>query len=197
MNRKLARGDERPRIGIIAEDASDVKVIAELIRKICLKNYGISQFVGEGCGRIVGKCRAWSEQLKERGCKYLLIVHDADGKDVKSLENVLTKGLNTSPIDNYVIVIPVQEIEAWLLSDEKAIMTAMHLRKKLRRVNSPEKISDPKKKLGEIIYVYSQKKIIYVNTIHNQKIANACSIDALRRCESFGAFYNFIDSVPK
>jgi hypothetical protein len=197
VNRRLKRDSEPPRIGIIAEDASDVKVIVELVRKICPKNYGVSQFVGEGCGRIVGKCRTWSEQLKERGCKYLLIIHDSDRRDVKCLEKMLADGLNASPIDNYAIVIPVREIEAWLLSDENAITTAMHLRKKLGKVVSPEKVLDPKKKLGEIIYVYSEKKIIYVNTIHNQRIANACSIETLRRCESFDAFYKFVDSVPK
>jgi hypothetical protein len=137
VNRRLKRDSEPPRIGIIAEDVSDVKVIVELIRKICPKNYGISQFVGEGCGRIVGKCRAWSEQLKERGCKYLLIIHDSDRKDVKCLEKMLTDGLNASPIDNYVIVIPVREIEAWLLSDENAITTAMHLRKKTEESGQP------------------------------------------------------------
>jgi Domain of unknown function (DUF4276) len=197
MIKKPLKGGRAPYIGIIAEDTSDVKVIVELIHKICPRNYGIRQFVGEGCGRIVGKCRAWAEQLKQRGCKYLLIVQDLDRKELEDLAGELSRALNPSPISDYAIIIPVKEMEAWLLADEEAIVNAINLRKKLKKISNPEAIIDPKRKLGEIIYTYSDKKVIYINTVHNERIAKKCSIDALKRCASFAAFHQFVDNVPK
>lgn len=85
MNAKFNRTLIPLRIGIIAEDTSDVMVVTEIIQKVCATNYRVNHFVGDGCGRIVGKCRAWAEQLRQRGCKYLILVHDLDTNSVKDL----------------------------------------------------------------------------------------------------------------
>jgi hypothetical protein len=72
MKRSANRGRQRGRakspnkskqkiIGIIAEDASDVQTIDILIGKLSKTPYSIKSFRGNGCGKIAGKCFAWSE----------------------------------------------------------------------------------------------------------------------------------------
>jgi hypothetical protein len=66
----------RKSIGIIAEDKSDVAVLEYLIAKLAANPFSVKPFVGNGCGKIVGKCRSWAQNLYNSGCQYLLIVHD-------------------------------------------------------------------------------------------------------------------------
>src|SRR5437588_7930520 len=183
----------RNRIGLIAEDRSDIAVINELIKKIAgTKDFVLKGFVGRGCGKIRGKCLQWAQDLKSKGCNSVILLHDLDSRNLLELERQLRESFSPCPIKNNVIIIPVQEIEAWLLSDEKAIQQAMNLRDKVSRVPNPESITDPKSRLGEIIYIRSRKTKRYVNTIHNSRIAASLSIMKVRRCKSFRPLEQFL-----
>jgi hypothetical protein len=186
-----AKARESLRVGIIAEDRSDVRVIENILQKLCGSPVVTRHFVGEGCGRIVGKCRAWAEQLWQKGCTQLVLVHDLDTKVLATLEGTLREALNPCPVAQHVIVIPTREIEAWLLADEKAIKNVFKFKKQIKKIVNPEEIVDPKRKLKEIVHVLSDKRLIYLNTIHNEKIAAAANIEALRRCASFAPLYDF------
>jgi Domain of unknown function (DUF4276) len=179
-------------IGIIAEDCSDVEVVSELIAKITNTPFGTKHFVGHGCGRITAKCRNWAIQLKERGCKLLILLHDLDVQQRSQLLRRLEDALRPSPISEHLIVIPVREIEAWLLADERAIERAFGLESRVSRVKNPELVRDPKRKLEEIIWRNSRKSRHYLNTTDNKKIASECGLDKLKRCESFLPFHDFI-----
>lgn len=105
---------------------------------------------------------------------------------------MLEGALRPSPILNHVIVIPIREIEAWLLADEKAIEKAIRLEIPIARVKSPESIQDPKRKLEEIIWRNSRKSKHYLNTADNRKIALECDPENLKRCDSFVPFHAFV-----
>jgi hypothetical protein len=182
----------RKAIGIIAEDKSDIEVIDILIGKITKAPYRIRSFKGEGHGKIAGKCHSWGQILKAEGCKYLLLVHDLDSAKTHELRTKLEGALSVSPIQLYLIVIPVREIEAWLLADHEAITKAMKLREKLNLVANPEAIQNPKEQLGRLIRTKSRHKQHYVNTVDNKKIAAECVPTKLRRCPSFVPFEQFI-----
>jgi hypothetical protein len=181
------------RIGLIAEDSSDVEVINELTKKIAEgRQFTIKKFVGHGCGKIRGKCLQWAQILKDLRCSSIILLHDLDNKNLPELEKQLSDSFHPCPIKKNAIIIPVQEIEAWLLSDEVAIRKALNLKDNVTRVANPEAIVDPKKRLEEIIYLRSGKTKRYINTIHNRRIATEISLSKLRRCKSFSPLEKFL-----
>ena len=67
------------RVGILAEEDSDVAVVRLLLQKIVpSRSFGVRYFVGHGCGKLRYKCNVWAAQLADRGCSALLVIHDLD-----------------------------------------------------------------------------------------------------------------------
>jgi hypothetical protein len=184
-----------PNIGIIAEDESDVESAKVLIHRIANnERIGIKKFVGKGCGRIKRKCNSWANQLKQKGCSSLIVIHDLDSHILNDLYLKIQKALEPCAIVNYLICIPVQELEAWLLSDPDAIKNGMNLKKLPKVKGHPETINSPKEHLGELIRKFSSGEKIYINTKHNEKIAKELSIEkATKLCPSFVHFRNFVE----
>jgi len=189
MNKKA-----KPPVGIIAEDDSDFISARILIRRIAGNdNISFHKFIGKGCGKIKRKCNAWANELSRKGCKTLVLIHDSDGNRVDDMRRKLESALAPSPIKKHLICIPVQEFEAWLLSDPEAIKSGLNLRKKPVLKGPPERIDSPKEHLGLLIQRASNGEKIYLNTKHNVMIAEVLSIVRARRsCPSFRPFYDFI-----
>ena len=182
----------RTHIGVIAEDDSDIAVVDLLIGKLAKTPYVIRPVAANGSGKIVGKCRGWAQNLRDQGCRYLFVVHDLDVRRVSELTHQLREALRPSPIDPHLIVIPVREIEAWLLADHVAITKAMKLKEKLKMVPNPEALHRPKEYLADLVYKKSRRTRRYVNAVDNAKIANLCVPSNLLRCPSFGPFERFV-----
>ena len=182
-------------IGVIAEDNSDIEVVNQLAQKIAGKrSFAIRSFVGHGCGKIRGKCQQWASVLRARRCTSIILLHDLDERNLRELSEQLREAFRPCPIQNNIIIIPVREIEAWLLSDEIAIRKAMNLKDRVSRVPNPEALTDPKRKLEEIIYLRSRKTKRYINTVHNGRIAAAMSLERARRCASFRPLEEFLNT---
>jgi hypothetical protein len=182
----------RTNIGIIAEDNSDIAVLNILIGKLAKAPYLISPVTADGCGKIIGKCRGWALNLRDRGCKYLLLVHDLDLKKESELRAQLLAAMDPCPITPHLIVIPAREIEAWLLADHVAITRAMKLKEPLKKVPNPESLQRPKEYLAAAVYRKSRKARRYVNAVDNAKIAHLCVPSNLQRCRSFQPFARFV-----
>ena len=182
-------------LGVIAEDVSDVEVLKVISQKVASKPFSVRYFVGQGCGRIKNKCSSWARTLKARGCNLLVVVHDLDDRNASQLRQSLHGALGASPIPEHVIVIPIRELEAWLLADHRAIEKTFRFKKPLAQIANPESIMRPKERLRDIIYQKSNRRIIYVNTIHNPQIANNCSISNFKRCASFQPLEQFLIRV--
>ncbi|MFA5041745.1 MAG: DUF4276 family protein, partial [Bdellovibrionales bacterium] len=102
-------------------------------------------------------------------------------------------------LDNVIIktravVIPVEEIEAWLLSDPSALKKAMRLTKLPKKIHNPETITSPKEYLQKLVRSHSKNKIrVYVNTSDNSQIAKATNINQIQNCcPSFEKFRVFV-----
>jgi hypothetical protein len=181
-------------VGIIAEDECDVDSARILIHSITGRSdtVVVRKFVGKGCGRIKRKCRAWASTLKTKGCKYLIMIHDLDRNDLARLRQDIENAVTPSPIKPYLICIPVEEMEAWWLTDPHAIQLALNLRKTPTIKGNPEYIPSPKERIGELVRQYSQKTKVYLNTEHNVKIAQHLDLTKAKRCASFNPFFDFV-----
>ena len=181
------------RIGVIAEDTSDVDVVKELIRKLKAPNsFCVRYFVGDGCGKLRNKCRAWAYQLHLIGCTSLLFLHDLDRHKLEQLRRDLFAALNPCPIAKHTIVIPIEEIEAWLMCDANALKHVFNLKKTPNLRGNPEFIVSPKEKLELLVWRHSGKTRRYINTVHNAAIAKQVNITSLRRCSAFHEFERFL-----
>jgi uncharacterized protein DUF4276 len=182
-------------VGIIAEDDSDIGVVDVIIKKIAKRKYSIKSFAGHGSGRVRNKCNAWAKTLKDSGCQSLILVHDLDANRIDRLLAAIRQALDPSPIQPYVIVIPVRELEAWLLADHVAIEKTFRFKKKLKSIPNPEAIQHPKEFLRDLVNQKSNHRIIYANTVHNIRIAQNCSVGNLKKCASFKPLEAFVASL--
>jgi hypothetical protein len=183
------------RLGMIAEDNSDIEVITELVCRLRSEDEIIvRKFIGHGCGRIIGKCNQWSEILFIQGCKYLILVQDLDERKLEDLFTTLCNAINGCSIRRRVVVIPIREIEAWLLSDCKAIKNSLGLKQNFSEIPNPQLLHDPKKRLSELIYLRSGKQKRHIIS-DNRKIASRTNINKLLRLSSFVPLYNFIKEI--
>lgn len=184
-------------IGIIAEDDSDVKSIVQLIKKIINKKFSHSKFVGDGCGKLLRKIPQWSRVLKDKGCNILIIVHDLDRNKYQDLYNRLDKVSDTNDFsaEKKHICIPIEELEAWLLSDTGSLKKFFNIKKNLPVYHDPEKVKSPKEEIESIIYKFSDKRKRYINSVHNPNICQNINISNLKRCSSYKQFETFLLSL--
>lgn len=116
--------------------------------------------------------------------------------DEQQLRTVLTDLLNMAQFQVKSVVIPVEELEAWLLSDERAIQAALRLHIRPKPIHRPEGVSSPKEYLAGIVRQCSKQRLTqYVNTVHNKMIAEALTPAKLSKCPSFGAYADFIGAA--
>jgi hypothetical protein len=183
-----------PHIGIIAEDDSDIYVLTQLAKKLTTKRFSVSKFIGKGCGALKRKTPGWCSALAQKGCASVVVVHDRDRHDEGTLRRELEHVLAGVRMGVRVVVIPCEELEAWLLSDTKALQSAMNLHTVPKVIAHPEAIVGPKEHLAKLVLTHSKNKSKrYVNTVHNPLIAEVLSASAIsRRCPSFKHFQRFI-----
>lgn len=182
------------KIGIIAEDESDVGVLQEITLSMLRPHrIGFKHFIGHGCGKIRRKCRAWAEALTRSDCEWIVVLHDLDERDETQLRSQLTQSLKGITSCGSVVLIPRKEIEAWLLYDPEAIarVFGQHIVPKLP--GNPESLNDPKRYLRDLIWKNYKKD--YINTLHNVTIARGIRPAKLRSCGSFQAHPEFVRRI--
>lgn len=182
------------RIGIIAEDDSDFESATVLIKRVIKKDdIGFKKSIGNGCGKLKRKSHDYAKNLKDRGCNLLILLHDLDRNSLTELRQQLTDSIHPSPIDNHFICIPVEELEAWYLSDPKALKKLFKLKKEPKVKVRPETIKSPKEFLSNLVYLQSEKQRIYLNTKHNVSLAQLISLSELKsKCPSFKSLNDFL-----
>lgn len=182
------------KIGIIAEDDSDVAVIKEITLKL-LRPHAVrfKKFVGDGCGKIQRKCASWAINLVLQECRWIAVVHDLDTNREEELRACLTRCVSSANAEAHVVVIPKREIEAWLLYDRIAIAAVFQKGKYPRLPGNPESLADPKKHLRDLVWKTYRKD--YLNTVHNSKIARNIDLARLDGCPSFAPYPVFSAAV--
>ncbi|MFA6828049.1 MAG: hypothetical protein WCQ74_00760 [Saccharofermentanales bacterium] len=133
-------------IEILTEDKSGALVVERLASRICERN-GVDAQINvrphRGCGSIPkdllakpakfasslldllpAKCRAYNSVYDQTGC-ILVVVMDSDDNDPDLLRSQLYNICRTfAPGIRSVIGLSTEEIEAWLLGDKRALLSA-------------------------------------------------------------------------
>ena len=179
-------------VGLIVEDNSDYIAFKHIIKRISEKeNLTLKKAIGNGCGKLRRKALSYCQNLHQKGCDLIILVHDLDRNELSKLEKELEDLIAPSPAKYNFICIPIEEIEGWFLSDPEGLKSAFNLDRKPSVNGNPETISSPKEKLEEIVYLCSNKSKMYLNTQHNELLAiNICLNKMKEKCSSFLKLYN-------
>ena len=187
------------KVGIIAEDHSDIDTLKVLIRRLSDIRFKIKGHATEGCAKLRRKCSAIVKNWYAQGITYFIICHDLDSdnqKELAKLKKDLCKKVETIPnCKNVVcIVIPIQELEAWFLADI-SVLQKQFKGIKLKEINHPERIRSPKEYIKKASCKQKWKPL-YSNTTHNKELAQDLDLKKVQaRCPAFLPFHDFVLSL--
>ena len=181
--------------GILGEHKSDAATLKVLVRRL-LNNSSLKiKAKGfDGASEMLKKGAKELRLLKNLGCKRFIICHDADGPNPSdSKEKVQELILKPSKIDeNCCVVVPVQEIESWILADIKAV-TNIFSGWRPQEIANPESRNSPKEHLRSLSRQDNKGKPRYDNTTHNEKLAKYLDLAIVReKCPSFKPLVDFV-----
>lgn len=183
---------------VLAEDRSDVDSLVVLIKRISGMNNATVQRKGfSGCGELCRKAWSHIQEFADKGATHFIVCHDSDGNDPVEIKKKVLENLGARIIvpKNCCIVVPVQELEAWIIADEEAIHKAIPSLV-IKPVARPETLTSPKEWLVNESR-RGRSRPLYVPTIHNVKVAEHLDLKKVeRKCPSFCALVAFV-SPPK
>ncbi len=181
---------------ILAEDNSDVECLKVLIKRIA-DNHSL-KIKGKGyggCGKML--CDG-SKELKvadNLGFTHFIICYDKDDATWQSrYEAVISNIIKPSGLKNkkVCILIPIQEMEAWILADIESVTKVIPSWKPTEKFQSPELIESPKEKLIKLSQTKSSKPL-YDYVTHNQQVFKHIDLEIVKKkCPSFAELYEFV-----
>ena len=183
---------------VLAEDRSDVDSLVILIKRICgTTNATVLRKGFSGCGELCRKAWSHINDFADKGATRFIVCHDSDGNDPEVVRKKVRESLEAriAVTKDHCIVVPVQELEAWIIADEQAINKVIPSLV-IRPVARPETVPSPKEWLVNESR-RGRSRPLYVPTIHNAKVAVSLDLRKVeRKCPSFGDLVNFV-SPPK
>ncbi len=186
--------------GILGEDKSDVATLKILIKK--LQGDSSLSFKGKGysgCGEMLRKGSAQLKLFAKLGCDRLIICYDSDNEKPNNryqevVKRIIEKsGLTCLEKEIICIIIPVQEIEAWILADIEAV-TQIFKNWHPNSISNPESIDSPKEYL-EKLSRNAKKRPRYNHATHNEKVAQYLDLNKVKqKCPSFRSLAELVES---
>ncbi|MCY2953486.1 MAG: DUF4276 family protein [Planctomycetota bacterium] len=179
--------------GVLGEDKSDVDTLKAIIRKIA-GNESIS-ICGHGfdsASQMLKRGESVIRLLADLGCRWFIIAYDADGSDPHARwQDVYSRVVKPAGIESYCIVIPVQELEAWILADIEAV-TKVFTGWCPTPIEYPEHIPKPKELL-EKLSRDSKHRPRYSHATHNHRVAKYLDLEKVQqKCASIRPLINFV-----
>ena len=147
--------------------------------------------------KLIADCGRIAANLLATGCERVVVIWDLNppwsnsargcvAEDCRQIRESLTEAGVEIPAIHLVCII--QELEAWLLADERAVAEVLGLPSaKINRTKKPETIADPKAHLDTIFR--TNKRPPYRAHMHAHKIAKAMKdLGRLKGCPAFARF---------
>jgi hypothetical protein len=186
---------------VIAEDDSDFKCLQILIKRLA-KDDSIS-IKGEGfnsCGTMLNKgAKVLSLWNQKKEYRKFIVCYDRDKETAqKRYEEVISKIIKRAGIknsDNLIcILIPTEEIEAWILADIKAVSNVIPSWQPKDNYPNPEDIQNPKETLTRLSRI-NKPKPLYSHNTHNEKVMAHLDLEIVKKkCPSFAELANFVEN---
>jgi ribosomal protein L29 len=179
--------------GLIGEDSGHIDCLTAIIKKLRQKNsISYDKFIGRGCGKVKRKAQKWIELLRKKNCNRLILIRDLDQDNYHELLRELQGVVENSSITIKFICIPIEEIEAWIISDLEAVFSFFQIKKAVKEFSNPEKIRSPKEEIARIVKKETNGAKMYLHTRHNQGLIDLTSIEKMRKCPQFKKLEEFI-----
>jgi hypothetical protein len=180
--------------GILGEDNSDVATLKVLVRRLAQdKSLSIRGKGYDGAGDLIRKGAEQLGLFRLLGCKRFIVFHDADGPNPEPKRKLVDEQVvQPSGVgDACCIVVPVQELEAWMLANiECAVKVFSSWRP--GPISNPESIPSPKEHL-ERLSRDSRQRPRYDHAVHNEVMARHLDLDKVeRKCREFSVLARFI-----
>lgn len=182
--------------GVIGEDQSDVETLKILIKRLA-KNEKLPVYTKgyAGCGEMLRKGAAQFKLFSSKGAVRFVVCYDADrqkpgDRELEARQKVWDKALAAGVNGECCIVVPVQELEAWILADLSSVSNVISSWTP-KDEKSPELINDPKEYLERSSRAHQKPK--YIHAVHNPKIAHHLDLEKVaKRCSSFVPLMRFV-----
>jgi hypothetical protein len=180
---------------ILGEDYSDVDTLKVILRRlrgdphlpIRGKGYsGSGELLQKGCNQLLA--------FAELGCRHFVVCHDADGADpAPHHAQVAARIVKPAGVaDRCCIVIPVQELEAWLLADIEAVSNLFDWQP--HPIANPENVPSPKEHLEKLSRI-SKHRSRYNHAKDNPRLAEHIDLAKVsKKCRSFHPLEKFVQS---
>lgn len=180
---------------ILAEDSSDAETLRVLVRRLAGNpKLPIKSKDFDGCSALLRKASRELELFHRLGCRRFVVCADSDSHDpgprLKELEEAV-HGCGVAPV---CLVVPVQELEAWILADVQAVRKVITswIDDKALDFPNPEGIKDPKEHLERTIRNKTARPP-YSHATHNPRVADHLNLEQLKRkCPSFRRLADFV-----
>lgn len=181
---------------VIAEARSDAETLAVLVRrlhrsqglKVREKGYnGRAELLRKGARQLVA--------FRDLGVERFVVCQDADGPNAtERYQELADVVVRPSGVERCCIVIPVQELEAWLLSDIECA-TGVFTGWRPAAVRNPEAVASPKDELIRRSRAANNRPR-YSPPTHNPVIARYLDLEKVaRKCPSFVPLKSFVTST--
>ncbi len=180
--------------GIVGEDESDVATLKVLVKRLAgndsltvkTKGYG-------GCAEMLRKGAAQLRLFKSLRLMRFIVCHDADGPDPEPKRRLVVERIvkPSGLRSGCCIVVPVQELEAWILAD---IECAARIFPSWRPapIENPEGISRPKEYVERLSREGKQRPR-YSHAVHNEKMALHLNLKKVAaKCPAFRELVDFV-----
>lgn len=186
-------------LGVLGEDRTDCAVIETLIGRIFNEKsvpagrYKIHTLGANGCAHLRRKAESWMRDLADKGCRTIILVHDRDRAD----EQELRAALNAKTVPRgvkYLVCIPVEELEAWFFSCEKALAWVGGEEARSQVRSSPHLLTSPKERLIALSRGSNRKARYSPN--ENVRLAELLTLDTCaKRCPAFRSLRECIHNL--
>lgn len=196
------------KVGMIFEcgpQGADKKVCEYLAKKIN-PTVEISSVTLDNKKKLTSECGRAAATLLNEGCGKIVIIWDLHpawrNKDYppcrKEDREEIFRSLTTSnvPIDKVMLICIEEELEAWLIADERAISIFLSSKTRAfsaKKVKKPEQRKNPKGYLTQIFVEVRGRSYKYNDLIHAEKIIRELpDLNRLQKCPSFLRFQKFV-----
>jgi Domain of unknown function (DUF4276) len=197
------------KIGMIFEcgpSGADKKVCEHLAKQL-LPSIEIASVTLDNKPKMIAECGSVASTLLRQGCRRLLIIWDLypawreQGQSPCRAEDraLILDSLRSAGVRSHVHLVCIEEeLEAWLLSDGRAIssvLSTMAHPVRVADVRYAETVSNPKKRLNRI---FSQnRRGTYNDIVHAEKIVKAMpDLSRIGRCTTFTRFAEKVTGAP-